>query len=377
MKTGMSLQHRRGAVAVSLIGLMAMATPVRAELSCVFGGTPPLSGISASVGNSVVNGGGLAAEDASKALGFDIRVAWRDGQNLPAPTVTGFQALAAEGAAGLLVNGTDPLLAAEPLGPRLETIVFNIAAVAPAQRNMNEFVFGNAVLADTEAEQIISAVKDVLGISKIAIVYDDNAFGGMFRKFLAAAAEKHGVTVTHSIPIQPGSSNLRPQLRPLADSAHKAIVLASTGITPGTAIRQAKEIGVNSEQWIGEQFTWVPDALKAAGAAANGAITTTPLFDRSASAKAKQFAEEYERRFGAAPDALAGRAYDAVYAMATAAKSAGSCSGRNVREALVGLAAFDGVTGTLDFTKRIAEGKLAWGRVREGRIETFSINELK
>jgi ABC-type branched-subunit amino acid transport system substrate-binding protein len=122
--------------------------------------------------------------------------------------VTGFQALAAEGAAGVLVNGTDPLLAAAPLGERMKTIVFNIAAVTPAQRKLNDYVFGNAVLADTESKQMVDTMKGVFGVSRLAIVYDDNAFGDMFRNFLTAAAKASGLNVTHSVrpPAQRSSS---------------------------------------------------------------------------------------------------------------------------------------------------------------------------
>jgi branched-chain amino acid transport system substrate-binding protein len=348
-----------------------------ARLSCLFGGTPPLTGISAGTGKPIVNGGDLAAEQATRDLGIDVKVSWRDGQNLPAATVSGFQALAAENAVGVLVNGTGPLLAAAPIAERSQRIVFNIAAVTPAQRTMNPYVFGNAVLADTESRQIVETAKSVLKASRVAIVHDDDAFGDMFRKYMTEAAAEAGLTVTHTLAIKPGAADLRPQLRALLDvPEHQAVMLATTGVTPGTAIKQAKDMGVKSRYWIGEQFTWVPDALKAAGPAADGAIATTPLFDPSASPRARQFAQDYEKRFGTPAEALAGRAYDAIYAMALAARNAGSCDSTKVRDELVKLKGFDGVTGTLDFSKRIAEGKLTWGRVKGGAISAVQPGEL-
>jgi branched-chain amino acid transport system substrate-binding protein len=216
---------------------------------------------------------------------------------------------------------------------------------------------------------MVDTMKDVFGVSRLAIVYDDNAFGDMFRNFLTAAAKASGLNVTHSVPVKPGAADLRPQLRPLLEpGSHEVVVLATTGVTPGTAIKQAKEIGVTARYWIGEQFTWVPDALKAAGASADGAIATTPLFDRTASPKARKFAEDYEKRFGVAPDALASRAYDAISAMALAAKNAKSCDGASVRSELVKLTRFEGVSGVLDFSRRIAEGALAWGQVQNGKV---------
>lgn len=348
-----------------------------ARLSCTVGGTPPLTGISAGTGKPIVNGGELAAEQAARDLGIDVKVAWRDGQNLPAATVSGFQALAAENAVGVLVNGTGPLLAAAPIAERSQRIVFNIAAVTPAQRTMNAYVFGNAVLADTESRQIVQTVKGVLKLSSVAIVHDDDAFGDMFRKFMSEAAAEAGLSVTHTLAVKPGAADLRPQLRALLEvPEHQAIMLATTGVTPGTAIRQAKDLGVKAKYWIGEQFTWVPDALKAAGPAAEGAIATTPLFDPTASARARQFAQDYEKRFGAPAEALAGRAYDAVYAMALAAKNAGSCDSTKVRDELLKMTSFDGVTGKLDFSKRIAEGKLTWGRVKGGAISAVQPQDL-
>lgn len=306
-----------------------------------------------------------------------MKVSWRDGQNLPAPTVKGFQALTAEGAAGVLVNGTDPLLAAAPLAERLKTIVFNIAAVTPAQRKLNDYVFGNAVLADTESKQMVDTMKSALGLSSLSIIYDDNSFGDMFKTFLIAAAKAKGMQVIRSVPVKPGAADLRPQLRPLLESSpHQAIVLASTGVTPGTAIKQAKEMGVKAQYWVGEQFTWMDESLKAAGMAAEGAIATTPLFDRGAGMKAKKFAEDYEKRYGIAVYTLGARAYDAIYAMATAAKKANSCDGSKVRNELVKLSHFEGVTGTLDFSERIAEGLLTWGQVQGGKVIAIPQSQL-
>lgn len=356
---------------------LASAAQGTSNLSCLFGGTPPLTGVSAGTGKPIVNGGELAAEQASRDLGIEVKVAWRDGQNLPAATVTGIQALAADNAVGILINGTGPLIAAAPVGERLKRIVFNIAAVTPAQRQMNAYVFGNAVVADTESRQMIETAKQTLKVSKIAIVHDDDAFGDMFRKFVADAAAEHGVTVTQVVPVKPGAPDLRPQLRPLMDTPeHEAIIMASTGITPGTAIKQAKEMGIRARYWIGEQFTWVPDALKAAGTAAEGAIATTPLFDPTASERARRFAADYERKFGAKAEALAGRAYDAIYAMAVAAKAAGSCDSTRVKDELVKLTKYDGVTGTLNFSNRIAEGKLVWGQVKGGNVVPVQPTEL-
>lgn len=364
------------ALTAGIAGQAAAQAP-GARLSCLFGGTPPLTGVSAGTGKPIVNGGDLAAEQASQALGMEVKVAWRDGQNLPAATVTGLQALAAENAVGVLVNGTGPLLAAAPLSERLSRIVFNIAAVTPAQRTMPSFVFGNAVIADTESLQMLQTAKSVLKVSKIAIVYDDDSFGDMFRKFLVSAAAAQGLQVTHSLPVKPGAADLRAQLRPLLETPqHEAIILASTGVTPGTAIKQAKEMGVQAKYWIGEQFTWVPDALKASGQASEGAIATTPLFDPAASPRARKFAQDYEKKFGVPAEALAGRAYDAIYSMAQAAKNANSCDAAKVRDELVKLKAFDGVTGTLDYSNRIAEGKLTWGQVRNGSIVAVQPAEL-
>jgi branched-chain amino acid transport system substrate-binding protein len=347
-------------------------------LQCLFGGLPALSGVNAAVGQAQVNGGDLAAEHAETELGVKVKMDWRDGRNDAQTNVQGVEAFAAQGGAAAVMSGTGPLLAVEPLGPRLKIVIFNIGATTPQQREMNEWVFANTVIADTESAQMVGTMVNTLGVKTLAIVYDDDAFGAAFRKQIRDAAEKAGMKIVAEVPVVPGATDMRPQLRPLAETSPiDAVALISSGITPGTVIKQAKEIGAEARFWVGEQFSWNAAGLKAAGQAAEGSIATTLLFNTAASNRAAAFASEYEKRFGQTPDTLAGRVYDAVYAVAQAAKNGGACDGATVRRELSRMTTYEGVTGVHDFSKRISETPLTWGQVKDGRLVPIDPSALK
>jgi branched-chain amino acid transport system substrate-binding protein len=68
------------------------------------------------------------------------------------------------------------------------------------------------------------------------------------------------------------------------------------------------------------------------------------------SPKAKQFVADYEKRFGAIPDAMGALGYDSVLALVDAIKRANSTDSTKIRDALATTKDLDGVTGktTLD-----------------------------
>lgn len=346
-------------------------------LECVVGATPPLSGANAANGEQQVMGGDLAAKHVNENGNVTITMAYRDGENLPEPNIAGFRALASQGATAVIVGGTGPLLALEPLAPNLETIVVNVAATTPAQREMNEWVFAIAALADTEAEQILSELQEQLGVSSVAVIKDDDDFGDMFAGQLERAAGELGVEVAEVVPVELGAADLRSQLRPLTEVDVDAIVLAVAGATAGTAVTQAKDIGVEAEYWVGQSFTWIPDALDAAGSAAEGSIATTQLFDEDATTVSSDFLDSFREEYGQDPSSQAARAYDVVSVVAQAAEQAGSCDPGAVRAELETITDFEGVTGSLSFTDRIAALPLLWGQVQDGAVVPVSLADVE
>ena len=83
----------------------------------------------------------------------------------------------------------------------------------------------------------------------------------------------------------------------------------------------------------------------------------------------KQFVADYQKEFGAVPDAMAALGYDSVLALVDAIKRANSTEGPNIRDALATLKDLDGVTGktTLD-ANRDAEKPAVIIGIKDGKF---------
>ena len=96
--------------------------------------------------------------------------------------------------------------------------------------------------------------------------------------------------------------------------------------------------------------TFRPLKLTRAAAALEDCYFSTHFSPDQDSPKIKQFVADYQKKFGAVPDAMGALGYDSVLALVDAIKRANSTDSIKIRDALATLKDLDGVTGktTLD-----------------------------
>jgi ABC-type branched-subunit amino acid transport system substrate-binding protein len=80
-----------------------------------------------------------------------------------------------------------------------------------------------------------------------------------------------------------------------------------------------------------------------------GAIVPDGFFVNSPSPRVQDFVNSYEEVFGSLPGFLEAQAYDAAWILFEAANKPGVRSRRTLKEAIVGLQGFPGVTGLTSF----------------------------
>lgn len=112
-------------------------------------------------------------------------------------------------------------------------------------------------------------------------------------------------------------------------------------IAPGLALQ-----GVRGVRLLGSSDWLDADLLKSSDRHVAGAVISTPFFAASDVGVVREFVDEYQRTFGAEPDAYAAQGYDAASLLMQqlAAKHRDRAS---VREGLLGVRAFPGASGSL------------------------------
>jgi branched-chain amino acid transport system substrate-binding protein len=110
---------------------------------------------------------------------------------------------------------------------------------------------------------------------------------------------------------------------------------------------QARELGITVPLFGGDGWE-APELIEGPGAAQalDGCYFSTHFSPDQDTPKVKAFVADYQKEFGAVPDAMGALGYDSVLALVDAIKRAGSTDGPKLRDALAALKNLDGVTGT-------------------------------
>ena len=215
-----------------------------------------------------------------------------------------------------------------------------------------------------------------LGLKRIAILRVNDRYGRFGVIKFRDASRRLGHPVVIEQKFRPGDTDFRHQLQVIEDSRVDGIVLW-TNVGPAAMIlQQMQELGMKhrvfgSHRTISGTIggTGGDELVKLAGPAAEGFEAVFPYDPTRTDPRWLDFNARYEARFHEKPDHFASLAYDAMQILLDAICRAGLNRGR-IRDALTGVESHKGVTGDMVFdpnSKNIAPLFLA--RVHNGSIE--------
>jgi branched-chain amino acid transport system substrate-binding protein len=194
------------------------------------------------------------------------------------------------------------------------------------------------------------------GITRIALLNSDVAFGTSGREQLERLAPGHGIRLVMQQTFSNTDQDMTPQLTRIRSSDAEATVIWATG--PGLAIatKNHRQLGIKTPLYIshaGNDFNY----LRLAGEAAQdvflpsskiyvaGSLPTgdpqRPVIDR--------FVAAYEQKYGKTPATFAGNGYDSVMILAAALRKAGP-DREKIRDAIEGLKGHVGVTAVYSYS---------------------------
>jgi len=345
------------------VAVSAWALAARQSAGAItIGVITPLTGDVASWGAMQRNSTEMALDEINSGGGIGgrkVRVIYEDDQATPKIGVTVFTKLATVDKVPLVVGApaSGVTLAVAPVANRTQTVLLSSGSTATAVAQAGPYVF-RFMPSDEMQSAIMANWARELGFKRVAVLYVRNAWGTGLQQAFQPAFTKLGGVITTSQGMAVEDTDFRAVLTKIAADSPDAVFAPLYTRAAGLMVRQAKELGLNF-QILGADVYETPEFIEVAGQAAEGVLFTR--FGQYNGAEYQAFAKAYRQRFQTEPAAYAGYCYDAMKIAFTALRqlTSGEYTGPAIREQLLNIRDFHGVTGLTDFNgSTSASGKV-------------------
>jgi branched-chain amino acid transport system substrate-binding protein len=319
----------------------------------------PLSGGQAALGEGIKLGAQLAIEKLKGNLekqGFKVELVPFDDQAKPDVGVANAKNIIADKDI-LVVIGHLNSGVAIPSSEVYKEV--SLVMISPANTNPVVTDRGypnvNRVCGRDDVQGVVGAefAHGTMKVKSVYIIHDKTAYGQGVADFFKADAEKKGIKVLGFEGTEE-KSNFDPIITPLKAQNPDLIYFGGIYEQAGPFFKQAREKGVKAK-FLGPDGMDSSDLTKIAGKSVVGMYYTTVAGSFTAYPQAKQFAEEYKKKFGKTAEPFAAQAYDAtaigLKALEAAAKG-GKMPTREEVSAAVRKVKHTGITGTIEFNDK-------------------------
>ena len=316
----------------------------------------PLSGGQAALGEGIKLGAQLAVEKFKGNLekqGFKVELVPFDDQAKPDVGVANARNMIADKDILAIIGHLNSGVAIPSSEVYKEV---NLAMISPANTNptVTDRGYPNVyrVCGRDDVQGVVGSefVHGTIKAKSVYIIHDKTTYGQGVAEFFKADAEKKGIKVLGFEGTEE-KSNFDPIITPIKARNPDLIYFGGIYEQAGPFFKQAREKGVKSK-FMGPDGIDSSDLTKIAGKAVVGMYYTSVAGPVSVYPQAKQFADDYKKKFGKNPEPFAAQAYDAT-AIALKAVEAASKGGKAASRDAVTAAVRDvkhtGITGTVEF----------------------------
>src|SRR4051794_8726177 len=179
-----------------------------------------------------------------------------------------------------------------------------------------------------------------LGYKRVAIIYEDQeGIIGLTKAFRDRLTQQYGGQVVGEEAYKQGDTDFRnhiAKLRPL--NPDMVFIVGALSVEKPRVIKQIREAGWNVPITTNAPFE-DQEVLNVGGAALEGTLFITTTFTQ-------EWADRFTRKYGYLPDNIAAKHYDGMMLTGEAIRR-GSYTGEGIRQALNGIAEYEGAQGKL------------------------------
>jgi len=316
----------------------------------------PLSGGQAALGEGIKLGAQLAIEKFKGPLekaGFKVELVPFDDQAKPDVGVANAKNVISDKDIMVVIGHLNSGVAIPSSEVYREA---NLAMISPANTNptITDRGYPNIfrVCGRDDVQGVVGSefAAGTLKAKSVYIIHDKTTYGQGVAEFFKADVEKKGIKVLGYEGTEE-KSNFDPIITPMKAKNPDLVYFGGIYEQAGPFFKQAREKGVKAK-FMGPDGMDSSDLTKIAGKTVVGMNYTSVAGPVSVYPKAKQFAEEYKKKFGKNPEPFAAQAYDstaiAIKALEAVTKG-GKAPTRDAVTAAIRDVRYSGITGSVEF----------------------------
>lgn len=246
------------------------------------------------------------------------------------------------------------------IGPVLTGETFSVAERAQAEgivvitpsashkdiTNVGDYIFRTTPSDGLQGEVAGKYWADVLGYTKLAVLYAKNDYSQGLYESMSEAFEQEGGKVVAAETFMVGDKDFKTQLTKLKNTDAQAIYLPDYTAEMAQILEQASQLGMDKPFLSGDGFL-SEEIYSLAGQYTDGVVYTASALVEESS-RNKEFKDAYAAMWGIGPDSFATNAYDATYILASVIEKVGA--GRAaIKSGMEQVKDFEGVNGIINF----------------------------
>lgn len=236
-----------------------------------------------------------------------------------------------------------------PVAQENQTVAISPASSARGLSAIGDYVFRIPLTTDVLVPTGIEATYSKLDYQRVATLYDeDDFFSTDSDEALRKTLTTIGVVVLVTETFRSGDTDFSAQLTRIMALNPEAIFVSALPPEKPAILIQGREVGIPfSVPFVIRTLTTAN--VRAAGAAAEGAVTFTGWASSIDTPGNRAFVHNYTAKYGIEPTNHAARSYAAFYILTKAIANAGSTDSTAIRDELANIRDFDTILGKFTF----------------------------
>ena len=334
----------------------------------------PLTGQLASTGERMKQGLELALNEINSVQLSDTKLKFiiEDDTSTPEDAAVAFNKLIHEDDVSVIIGPatSSATRAAFPVAQENQVVAISPTSGARGLSAIGDFVFRIPLATNIVALKGVEATYAKLNYQRVATMYNEiDLFSTDRDTALREAFTAIGVEVLTTEVFQSDATDFSAQLTQIKALEPDAIFVSALPPEKAGILIQAHALGITAPI-IMSSLTSVD--VKAAGAAAEGAITFIGWLSTDDTPGNQAFVQNYNMTYGTTPDVFAVASYTSVYILAEAIKNVQATDAVSIRNALANISDFDTVFGKFSFN---ADGDAVYDQktliVKDGTLQPF------
>lgn len=359
--------------AIFAMCLAALCSPVLSSAASAppikIGSISTLSGANVPIGMEQCYGAEIAVSEINAAggvLGRKLELIVRDDQSDPTKGILAANELIANEKVVALIgsSNTGPSLATKQVAEKYHVVLITPVSLGTSVDDpASPFSFGIRPSSKVQAAKMVEYAVGKLGKTRIGLIHDNGAYGMDGNKWMIEELKKRKITPVGDENYKMFDNDMTVQLTKLKDAKAEVLLLTSVAADAATIRRAAAQIGY-SPIMIGPSSDASLAFVNIAKELANGmyVVNNVDPYNTAKVPRMDSFFKRYEelnKQFKYGFSSVGGgivQSYDAIYILANAMKAARSTDSVAVRDAIEKVTGFEGLSGTINFSKSNHEG---------------------